>query len=143
MGSTEKSCLNISEKGYVSPLYPKALIERKKYPPGLRINDALLTALPHANVMYTIKPMIFMILPKNPVRFNCMGSPNESLHVNILMIVAVKNLDRSTKILREIGDLLAEGLCPSFLERGQRTQLSEEKFLGVLGEPSHITIHPS
>jgi len=115
-----KAASILVKKGYVSPLYPRALIEREKqYPTGLRINDALSVALPHAHVMYTIKPVIFVILLKNPVRFNCMGSPNESLHVNILMIVAVKDLDRSAKILRGIGDLLAERNFSKAVKDGQ------------------------
>jgi len=108
------------KKGYVSPAYLEALIEReKRYPTGLRINDTLSVALPHAHVMYTIKPVVFVILLKNPVRFNRMGSPNESVYVNALMIVALKDLDRSAKILRKIGDLLAKDSFSKAVQEGR------------------------
>lgn len=108
------------KKGYVSPAYLEALIEReKRYPTGLRINDTLSVALPHTHVMYTIKPVVFVILLKNPVRFNRMDSPNESVYVNALMIVALKNLDRSAKILRKIGDLLAKDSFSKAVQEGR------------------------
>jgi len=97
------------QRSYVSSSYSDALVEReKRYPTGLKINEELAIALPHAHVKYTIKPVIFVILLEFPVKFNCMGSLSESLSVDALIIVAVKDLERSAKLLKRIGDLLSK-----------------------------------
>ena len=104
-----ESAVFLVEKGVVSRDYPEAVIEReKRYPTGFRIGEGLAVALPHAHVKYTVKPALLAVFLENPLTFNCMGSPSGLVEVYALIFVAVKDLDRSARMLRRLGDLLAE-----------------------------------
>ncbi len=95
-------------KGIVSRSYPQALIDREaRYPTGFKIDEDLAVALPHAHVKYTLKPALLGLLLKTPIEFRCMGSPKEVVRVKALVVVAVKDLERSSRLLRRLGDLLA------------------------------------
>jgi len=99
----------LMKRKIVSKDYLRALIEREeRYPTGLRISRDLAVALPHAHTRYTLKQALIVALLEHPIEFKCMGSPDKTVTVQAIIIVAVENLERSTKILRRLSDLLSK-----------------------------------
>lgn len=111
--------LLLSSKGVVSQSYQQALIEREeRYPTGFRVDEDLAISLPHAHVKYTLKPALLGVLLRRPIEFQCMGSPGDTVLVKALIVVAVKDLERSSRLLRGIGDLFASKSFSEAIKRG-------------------------
>lgn len=75
-------------EGYVRDSYCDAVLEReKKFPTGVP-EEGLGSAVPHATSEHVIKPSMAIAVLKRPVRFNLMGSPDESADVDLIFMLA-------------------------------------------------------
>ena len=76
------------ELGYVKNSFSDALAEREKnFPTGVP-EEGLGSAVPHATSEHVIKPSMAIAVLKRPVRFNLMGSPDESADVDLIFMLA-------------------------------------------------------
>ncbi len=91
---------NLFEKGFVRESFYGALIEREKsYPTGLDTGNIKI-AIPHTDSDMIIRDGIAVAVLKNPVLFSEMGNPDNSLRVNIVFLLLIK--DSRTKFYRNL-----------------------------------------
>ena len=97
------------KKGFVSEGYAYALIEREKeYPTGLEVPGYVTVALPHAHIKYTLKPVLLIALLETPIEFRKMGSPLKKVMAEAIILLALKDLERSSVLLKKITSLFSQ-----------------------------------
>ncbi|RLG49981.1 MAG: hypothetical protein DRO00_09335 [Thermoproteota archaeon] len=110
--SAEEALKRLSDtlfkKGYVSEGYAHALIEREKeYPTGLEVPGYVTVALPHAHIRYTLKPVLLIGLLETPIEFGKMDSPSEKVMAEVIVLLALKDLEKSSALLKRITSLFS------------------------------------
>ncbi len=110
--NVEEALKRLSEilfgRGFVLEGYARALIEREKeYPTGLEVPGYITVALPHVHVKYTIKPVLLIALLEKPVEFRKMDSPSEKVMAEAIILLALKDLENSTALLKKITSLFS------------------------------------
>lgn len=89
---------NLFEKCFVRKGFYRALTEREKsYPTGLDTGNIKI-AIPHTDPNMIIREGMAVAVLKNPVSFGEMGDPDNSLRVNIVFLLLIK--DRKAKFYR-------------------------------------------
>ncbi|MCT3347780.1 PTS sugar transporter subunit IIA [Lactobacillus hominis] len=99
--------------GYVKGDFIQNIIEREdKYPTGISTrplsHDLPNVAIPHTEGKFVNKQMIVPIALKQPVKFNNMVNPTETLEVKFLFMILNDNPDLHSNILANIMDFLAQ-----------------------------------
>lgn len=95
----EKLSLYLENKGFVLPGYAEnVLLREADYPTGLPTN-IMKVAIPHAIESTTVvTPSIVIVKLKEPVEFGEMGSLENKVDVDLVMLLAVKG-DKSQLII--------------------------------------------
>ncbi len=89
---------NLFEKCFVKEGFYRALTEREKsYPTGLDTGNIKI-AIPHTDFNMILREGMAVAVLKNPVLFGEMGDPDNSLRINIVFLLLIK--DRKTKFYR-------------------------------------------
>ncbi len=97
------------EKGFVSKGFAHALIEREReYPTGLEVPGYVTVALPHVHIKYTLKPVLLIGLLERPLEFRKMDSPFEKIMAEAIVLLALKNLEKSSTLLKKITSLFSQ-----------------------------------
>jgi len=82
---------NLFEKGFVKKGFCRALIERERaYPTGLDTGNIKI-AIPHTDSNMIIQEGVAVAVLKNPVSFGKMDDPDNSLGVNIVFLLFIKD----------------------------------------------------
>ena len=90
------------KQGFVKDTYTQAVIDREKvFPTGLPARKAGV-AIPHTDTEHVIKPAIAIATLENPVSFNMMGSPDNEIQVEIVIMLAVHDAKLVVPTLRKI-----------------------------------------
>ena len=108
--SAEESITNIvelmNELGYVKPEYVSSVIEREKlYPTGLP-TEPFNVALAHSDPQHVLRSGIAVGTLVNPVSFFEMGSPTRILSVPIIFVLAVREKEKQTIVLKGLMNIL-------------------------------------
>ena len=112
-GSTSEEVLrNLSARfvkaGVAKDTYPDALVVReKKYPTALPAT-AFDVAVPHTFKEYINEPAVGIGVLKEPVAFQQMGSPEITLHPQILFMLAITDPNEQISLLRKIMKLIQD-----------------------------------
>jgi PTS system galactitol-specific IIA component len=94
------------ERGFAKDSFIDAVIEREKvYPTGVpaAVFDI---AIPHTVSEHVIEPAIAVAVLEKPVAFKEMGSPDITLHPQLVIMMAIKNPKEQNALLRKMMKLI-------------------------------------
>lgn len=112
------------EKGYVHETFAEAAIERERsLPTGLPLMGDINAAIPHTDIVHVKKPGLAMATLKNPVAFHNMISPEETVEVRFVVLMALDEAKAQVEMLQAIAQLLQH---PSLIEALFAAVSSEE-----------------
>ena len=94
------------DNGVAKDSYPDAIVAREqKYPTGLPAT-AFDIAVPHTFAEHVNEPAMGVGVLKKPVTFQQMGSPEITLHPQILFMLAITDPKEQISLLRKIMKLI-------------------------------------
>jgi PTS system galactitol-specific IIA component len=102
-------CLSdkLMQAGYVRSSFAEAALEREKtIPTGLPLNGKNNAAIPHTDIEHVIKPGIGMATLNEPVVFHNMVSPEETVDVRLVFILALDQPKSQIEMLQEVAGVL-------------------------------------
>ncbi|HHJ06857.1 MAG TPA: PTS sugar transporter subunit IIA [Anaerolineae bacterium] len=95
--------------GYVRASFIDAAVSREKeLPTGLPLNGSINAAIPHTDVEHVIKPGLAMATLAQPVIFQNMAVPDESVPVQLVFLLALDKPKAQIEMLQEIAGLLQQ-----------------------------------
>ncbi len=90
------------DQGFVKDSYTQAVIDRERtYPTGLQAKVAGV-AVPHTDTDHVNHPAIAIATLANPINFHVMGSPDDQVPVEIVIMLAVHDAKLVIPILRKV-----------------------------------------
>lgn len=96
------------EKGYVKQSYIQAVKQREEvYPTGLP-TEPVGIAIPHADAVHVKKGALCIGILKNPVKFQIMGMPEESIDVELIFMMAIDNPDEHLATLQRLMEIFQD-----------------------------------
>jgi PTS system galactitol-specific IIA component len=99
--------VQLYETGYVQDTFADAAIEREKtLPTGLPLMGDINAAIPHTDIVHVKKPGLGLATLKNPVTFNNMVSPDETVEVQFVVLMALDEAKAQVEMLQAIAGLL-------------------------------------
>ncbi len=92
--------------GVVKPSFVDAVLEREKRSPTALPAVAYDIAIPHTVSQHVITPAMNVAILKHPVEFQQMGSPEITLHPQVLFMLAISDPKDQLTLLRRIMKML-------------------------------------
>lgn len=93
--------------GYVHATFTDAVLEREKtIPTGLPLSGKHNAAIPHTDVDHVIKPGIGLATLVRPVVFHNMVSPQETVEVRLVFVLALDQPKSQIEMLQEVAQVL-------------------------------------
>lgn len=142
---------NLQAKGYVKETFVDAVLEREAaYPTGMPTEVPV--GMPHTDVEHCLKPGISLGILKNPVNFQSMGDPTQSVSVHLVFLLSVVNPASQVKLLHKLIDFFQKSEKMNFLAGVQSPEAALEVLIDgldmdELGDSSagdaHQTAHES
>ncbi len=97
------------DKGYVKESYVNALIEREKnYPTGIKIPSGINVAIPHADIEHVLRQALIIGVPKNPVIFHNIEEPKETISVELILLLVIKEPEGYVSFLSKLTRLFQD-----------------------------------
>jgi PTS system galactitol-specific IIA component len=97
------------EAGYVQPSFAEAVIAREKeLPTGLPLNGQTNAAIPHTDVEHVLKPGLALATLTTPVTFQNMTIPEESVVVQLVIVLALNQPEVQIEMLQGVAELLQQ-----------------------------------
>lgn len=95
------------ETGYVKDSFVDAAIDREsRLPTGLPLGGGYNAAIPHTDIDHVIKPGLALATLKNPVPFQNMAIPTETVDVSLVFLLALEQPKAQIEMLQEIAGVL-------------------------------------
>lgn len=95
------------ETGYVRDSFVDAAIDREsRLPTGLPLGGVFNAAIPHTDIDHVIKPGLALATLKNPVAFQNMAIPTETVDVSLVFLLALEQPKAQIEMLQEIAGVL-------------------------------------
>ncbi len=95
------------ETGYVKDSFVDAAIDREnRLPTGLPLGGGFNAAIPHTDIEHVIKPGLALATLKNPVPFQNMAIPTETVDVSLVFLLALEQPKVQIEMLQEIAGVL-------------------------------------
>lgn len=92
----------LHREGYVKESYRDAVIAREQqFPTGLPTNGVGV-AIPHADGHHVLWPGIAVATLKQPVAFGVMGSPDRTVPVALVFMLAIRDPESQVEMLRQL-----------------------------------------
>ncbi|MGE5675787.1 MAG: PTS sugar transporter subunit IIA [Mycobacterium leprae] len=99
----------LEAEGYTHSSYVQAVIDREKvFPTGLPLGE-LNVAIPHTDVVHVKTPGIAIATLKDPITFQQMGSPEESVQARIVFLLAMTDPKDQVNLLANLVDIFQKG----------------------------------
>jgi len=93
--------------GYVRDTFIEAVLERENtIPTGLPLSGKHNAAIPHTDVEHVIRPGIGMATLLRPVVFKNMVSPEETVDVQLVFVLALEQPKSQIEMLQEVAQVL-------------------------------------
>jgi PTS system galactitol-specific IIA component len=99
-------CQRLAVEGYVTPCYTQQVLEREKRFPTALPTLPYATAIPHADARCVKATGVAVAVLDRPVPFRAMESPDDSLDVRVVLLLAVAQAAQQTTMLQWICDIL-------------------------------------
>ena len=110
---------NLHSLGYVKETYKNAVIEREKiFATGL---PTLLggVAIPHTDINHVNIPAISIARLKKPVDFIIMGDDSETIAVDLIFMLAMKEKHAQLELLQSLMGILQDGTSLKFIKTSE------------------------
>lgn len=118
------------QKQVVKPSYLEAIWNREQnYPTGLQTQGGGV-AIPHTDPLHVNLEAVTIGVLKQPVTFRMMENPDQSLEVDLIFMLAMKEPDSQIEMLQELVSIFQDPHCLDELRRAQ----SADQVLRVLGK---------
>ena len=122
---------NLEENGYVKETYIQAAIDREKeLPTGLPLSGEINAAIPHTDIEHVLKPALGMATLKTAVEFKNMISPNDTVLVRLVFLLALEQPKAQIKMLQEVASVIQNAELVESLV----SQTSVEGVINVLSQ---------
>lgn len=96
----------LQRHGYVKESYIPAVTEREGvFPTGLPLGE-INVAIPHTDVEHVIEPAIAVATLEQPVLFGNMDQPDDSVAINIVFLLAMKEPHAQVDLLQSLIETL-------------------------------------
>ena len=103
------------EAGYTKESFVKGALEREKaMPTGLPLMGDINAAIPHTDIEHVFKPGVAFATLTNPVRFQNMANPEDSVDVSLVFLLALNQPKAQIGMLQEIAGILQN---PALIKR--------------------------
>jgi PTS system galactitol-specific IIA component len=109
--------------GVVKPSFVDAVLEREKRSPTALPAVAYDIAIPHTVSEHVITPAMNVAVLKHPVEFQQMGSPEITLHPQVLFMLAISDPKDQLTLLRRIMKMLQN---KELLDQVRNAQTADE-----------------
>jgi PTS system galactitol-specific IIA component len=120
------------KNGYVKDTFVQAVIDREKtFPTGLQ-TPALGFAIPHTDCDHVQQPAVAVATLVEPVSFNAMGYENQTISVEVVMMLAVSDPTSMVTVLRSVISLVENEQALQAIRGAQQPQ----EVIGIIG--AHI-----
>jgi len=107
-GVIEALCDRLIEKGYATPSYCQAVLDREqKFPTGLPTLPYA-TAIPHADSDEVTETGIAVAILNPPVSFRAMDDPDKALDVRTVLLLAVADRTKVMSTLQGVSTLMQD-----------------------------------
>lgn len=116
------------EAGVVKESFVDAVLEREQESPTALPAVAYDVAIPHTVSAHVITPAMNVAVLKHPVEFQQMGSPDVTLHPQVLFMLAISDPKDQLSLLRRIMKMLQN----KDLLNQIRAAKSEDEIYGLL-----------
>ncbi len=90
-----------------------ALTREQSMPTGMPLNGKINAAIPHTDVEHVLKPGVAMATLTHPVIFHNMASPEDTVEVKLVFLLALDQPKAQIEMLQEIAGVLQN---PSLIE---------------------------
>jgi PTS system galactitol-specific IIA component len=124
------------EKGYVDEGFVDAVLRREgQFPTGLP-TKGMNIALPHTEAEHVIHSMMAIGIARNPISFQMMGSPENSIEVKAVFLLAIGEKESQVIALQQLAQLFQDATTlgkiesastPSSVERAVEQGLERKK----------------
>lgn len=95
-------------RGIVTNQYENAILEREAdYPTGIK-TDSINIAIPHADYSQVNESVLAVLVSETPIEFNRMEEPEETIGVNIVILMAIDSPHGHLEVLAKLGDLFSK-----------------------------------
>ncbi|AYA77517.1 PTS sugar transporter subunit IIA [Bacillus sp. Y1] len=112
-------CEELKKLNYVKDSFLPAILEREKvFSTGLPL-ATMGVAIPHTDPEHVISPMISVAILENPVEFKMMGSPETSVNVEIVLMLAITEPSKQLVMLERLMDVFQNEAAMSQLKDAQ------------------------
>jgi galactitol PTS system EIIA component len=97
------------QAGYVRDSFVAAALEREAHmPTGLPLDGQYNAAIPHTDIEHVIKPGLALATLAQPVNFQNMIQPEESVPVRLVILMALEQAKTQVEMLQEIAGVLQD-----------------------------------
>jgi PTS system galactitol-specific IIA component len=97
------------ERGYALASFADAIVAREKeFPTGLPV-EVTGVAIPHCDMEHVIRPAIAVGTLTHPVDFGVMGSVDETVPVDIIIMLAINDPSGQIEVLRRVSEMTLDG----------------------------------
>ena len=113
--------------GYVRETFTDAALEREKnIPTGLPLSGKYNAAIPHTDAEHVIKSGIGLATLSRPVAFQNMVSPEETVEVRLVFVLALDQPKSQIEMLQEVAQVLQRpGVVNALIEAKNLYQVHE------------------
>lgn len=99
----------LMDAGYVRDTFADAAMVREStIPTGLPLGGEINAAIPHTEIEHVLKPGVGMAALKKPVIFQSMISPEESVEVRLVFILALDQPKSQIEMLQEVAGVIQD-----------------------------------
>lgn len=121
----QKLSKTLFDKGFVTDGFASAIMEREEeFPTGLRLEKTAV-AIPHTYSEYVKKPFIYIVKLSKPITFIQMGTSDEEVPVNFVIVLGISEPKNQTGLLVELMNIFGQD---EFITKLQNSKSEEEVY---------------
>lgn len=94
------------KEGFVKEEYGEKVIEREKIYPTALPTSGYKVAIPHTDSEFVNKSIISVASLAKSVFFNVMGSPEETVPVRVVFMLAIKEKEKQVEVIGQLIELI-------------------------------------
>jgi galactitol PTS system EIIA component len=113
----------LEEKGYVKESFPQAVIDREEHFPTGLPTSLYGVAIPHTDSHHVLHTGIAVGVLKDPTEFTMMGTTDQTVQVQLVLLLAIQNPDSHIQVLQQLMELFQS---PEILQRLKDTRSKKE-----------------
>ncbi|MDD4371487.1 MAG: PTS sugar transporter subunit IIA [Anaerostipes sp.] len=113
------------KEGYVTEDYEEAIKKREReFPTGLPTGE-ICVAIPHTDPEYVNNPAVCLGILEKPVQFHVMGMEDETVDVEILFMLAIKQKEEQLGLLQKLIATCQDQEMLSIIKKGDKDKINK------------------